>query len=358
MSRERRRRIIVVLILILATICLPEVGTATPEAKVRIEPAHLVVSLNETFSIQVVIEGGDDVVAFQLELSYDPSILQVTESTEGDFLGSTGRSVMPVGLKVDNEQGKVIFGAVSFGEATGPSGMGVLASITCVAQGEGCSLLQLLDIQVLDSQAQAQPVTVENGQVQVRGAATPSPTATSTPSPTATPRPTSTPPQVSTPTPATVASPSPMPMATNTVITETPTKAPSPSPTPIPTSAIDETPTKVPPPPPTPSPSATATRVSPTETPTPPRPPTAEVTETLIPATKTPASPSPTPASPPSPTPTPSATLMPSPTPPAVLTTPAGKGTWNWTALTGLLIGLGLIILGILALRVKREDDK
>jgi hypothetical protein len=46
---------------------------------------------------------------------------------------------------------------------------------------------------------------------------------------------------------------------------------------------------------------------------------------------------------------------MPSPTPAATLTTPMAKGSWSWIVPVGLLTGLGLIILGILVLRVKRQ---
>ncbi len=67
--------------------------------------------------------------------------------------------------------------------------LGVLATITCIAQGEGSAALELREVQVLDTAVSAQRVTVEGGQIVVRGTAAPtSPPATPPPpSPSATP---------------------------------------------------------------------------------------------------------------------------------------------------------------------------
>jgi len=351
MSKEKQLRVISLLVLMVGAVCILEVNAASPDTTVRIEPTHLAVSLNEAFVVKVVIEGAEDVAAFQFDLIYRPSIVQVTEATLGDFLGSTGRSVMPIGPTVDNQQGRMSLGAISFGDATGPSGTGVLATITCVARGEGISVLQLQNVQVLDSQADAQSVTVENGQVEVRGAATPTALATPAAAPTATPRPTSTPPRPITSTPTAIAPLSPTP----TVI-----RVPLPSPMPSPTSLPYETPTSAPPPSPTPSTSTAVAEIGPTETSTPPT----EASETPIPVTQTPtlrAEPQGEASSLPSPTSIPSVTPIPSPTLPATLTTPSAtlrtsptaEGPWNWIVLVGLLTGLGLIILAMLVLRVR-----
>jgi hypothetical protein len=178
MSKDKQWIIICLLTLIVALVDIPEVRAVAPDTKVRLEPADSVVGLNETFAVQVVIEKVNDLGAFQFELTYDSSILQVKEAALDDFLGSTGRSVVPIEPQVDNERGRTTVGAINLGSGPGPSGTGVLAIITFIAQGAGSTVLGLLEVQVLDTAANAQLVTVEGGHVVVRGAAAPTPVAT------------------------------------------------------------------------------------------------------------------------------------------------------------------------------------
>jgi hypothetical protein len=188
MSKDKQWIIICLLTLIVALVDIPEVCAVAPDTRVRLEPADSLVSLNETFAVQVVIEEANDLGAFQFELAYDSSILRAKEAAPGNFLGSTGRSVVSVGPEVDNEKGRMTFGAINLGSGPGPSGAGVLAIITFIAQGEGSTVLGLLEVQVLDTAANAQLVTVEGGRVVVRGVAAPTPVATApAPAPTGSP---------------------------------------------------------------------------------------------------------------------------------------------------------------------------
>ena len=167
MSKDKQLIIICLLALIVAPLNIREVGAVAPGATVRLEPADSVVGLNKTFAVQVMIEDVNDLGAFQFELAYDSSILQIQEATLGDFLGSTGRSVLPIGPEVDNEEGRMLFGAISFPSEPGPSGTGVLATITWFARREGSTALDLPKVQVLDTVTNAQLVAVEGGRVVV-----------------------------------------------------------------------------------------------------------------------------------------------------------------------------------------------
>jgi len=362
MSKHKQLLIIICLFALIVTqVDIPEVGAMTPATRVRIEPADSVVGPNETFVVQVVIEEADDLGAFQFNLAYDPSILQVTEAVLGDFLESTGRSVVPIGPEVNNAEGRATFGAISFGSGPGPSGTGVLATITCIAQGEGSTALGLQEVQVLDAQASAQPVTAQAGQVVVRGAEAPTPVATATPTPaaTATPAPAAT----NTPVPAATATPGPTntPEATDT---PGPSATAQPSPTPSVTSPAAETPTEAPPPSPTPSPtpsvSVTPTETKPTEVTTPLAVPTVEATEapvavTTVEATEAPAAATAAPTSPPATPPPPSTSPipMPSPTPLATISVPAATGSSGGAVLGLMLAALAVAILAIFILRLK-----
>ena len=207
MPKNKRLTILCLLTLMVALVSIGEVGAIAPGTRVRLEPADLVVDLNETFVVQVVIEEAANLGAFQFDLTYDPSILQVQGAAVGDFLGSTGQSVVPVGPETNNAEGRMAFGAASFGSGPGANGTGVLAIITCIAQGGGSTVLELQEVQVLDTALNVQPITVEDGRVVVMGAEeqTPAPEQTSVPEARATP------------TPAATALPSPTPLATITV---------------------------------------------------------------------------------------------------------------------------------------------
>ncbi len=207
MHKNKQLIIICLLALVVTQVSIPEAGAAAPGTRVRIEPADLETGLNETFVVQVMIEEAGDLGAFQFDLTYDPSIVQVTEATLGDFLGSTGRSMVPIGPEVNNAEGRVILGAISLGSAAGPSGTGVLATITCIAHGEGSTALELREVQVLDTAVSAQRVTVEGGQVVVGDAEAPTPAATPIPVPTSTPEAADTPPATPLPSPTPLATP-------------------------------------------------------------------------------------------------------------------------------------------------------
>lgn len=369
MSKDKQLIMICLLTLIVALVDIPEVGAVAPDTRVRLEPADSVVGLNETFAVQVMIEEANDLGAFEFELAYDPSILQVKEAALGDFLGSTGRSVVPIGPEVDNEEGRTTFGAISFLSGPGPSGTGVLATITFIAQGEGSTFLALLEVQVSDAAAHAQLVAAEGGRVVVRGAAAPTPVATAPPAPTATatPTPLTTPQVVATPTPAATALPSPTSSVTGPAV-ETPTQAPSPLPTPSVTSPAVKTPTQAPPPSPTlsvtsptvatptkaplpsptPSLSIAPTETRPTEVTTPLAVPTEEPIQAPVAVTTAPTL---TPTTLPSPSPT----SRPSPAPLATTPAPAPTGPSGWVVFGPLLAVLAVAVLAVLVLRRRPE---
>lgn len=158
---------IVLAALIVAAVCVPRVGAASPGTTLRVEPASLEVRPGAEFQVQVRIEDVENLGGFQVELAYDPSVMTVKDVAMGDFLVSTGRSKIPLGPQVNNEEGTALLGAATFGDAPGPDGSGLLATITCVARGEGSSALSLQGVQVVDTGATAKSVEVESGQVVV-----------------------------------------------------------------------------------------------------------------------------------------------------------------------------------------------
>ena len=167
------------LTILLALAFLPTLAMAAPPLSpdettlarqgptVRIDPAESVVGASQTFTISVMIEEADDLGAFEFTLLFITTTVTVDSVILGDFPGSTGRTVIPADLIiVDNQVGKASFGVVTVPPGMpGPSGTGVLATITLTAQGPGESSLDLKDVVVLDTYAERKTPIVEDGVV-------------------------------------------------------------------------------------------------------------------------------------------------------------------------------------------------
>jgi len=144
-----------------------ETSVARQGPTVRIDPAQSIVGAGKTFNISVMIEEANDLGGFELTLLFVATTVKVDSVTVGDFPGSTGREAIAAVNIIDNQAGTVSLGVVTVGSAPGASGTGVLATVTLTAQGSGESFLNLQDVTVLDTNAQRQTTTVEDGVVRV-----------------------------------------------------------------------------------------------------------------------------------------------------------------------------------------------
>ncbi len=145
-----------------------EANVARQDPTVRIDPAQVTVSAGQTFSVSVMIDEANDLSGFEFTLHFITSTVTVGSVTVGNFPSSTGRESIPAVNIIDNQAGTASLGVVTVGSVPGASGTGVLATVTLTAQGSGESFLNLQDVMVVDTNAQRQTTTVEDGVVQVR----------------------------------------------------------------------------------------------------------------------------------------------------------------------------------------------
>jgi hypothetical protein len=137
---------------------------------VRIDPVEsTTVTVGESFTVSVMIDDANDLGAFQFDLLYISTIVTVDDVTLGGFLGSTGRTLVPLDPTIDNDAGRLTFGAASYGSNPGPEGTGTLALITLTGRGEGVSSLELQRIWVMDTGGNRQTFTGEDGSFEVIG---------------------------------------------------------------------------------------------------------------------------------------------------------------------------------------------
>lgn len=188
MIREgKRAKVIFLTILIAAAIGIPTVGAAPPDPTVRVEPSTLQVRPGEDFEVQVVIDDVEDLGGFELTIAYNPSVIDLQDASTGDFLGSTGRMAVPVGPDIDQEEGTMALGALAIGDSAGPTGTGLLATLTGRALQEGTSPIELQKFGVFNTAAERLSAQAQGGEVMV-GAATAGPAQSPADPPRTTPR--------------------------------------------------------------------------------------------------------------------------------------------------------------------------
>lgn len=140
------------------------------QAKVKVNPASKRVSLSGgAFTIDIVAQDITNMGAYQTELTFNALTLQAVSVTPGAFLGSTGRSVSPVGPVIDNNLGRITFGAFTFGTQPGVNGTGTLATITFSPRAKGTSTLHLQNLQVANPASTMLSAIPVDGQVEVAG---------------------------------------------------------------------------------------------------------------------------------------------------------------------------------------------
>ena len=116
---------------------------------VRIDPQQTEsLELNDNFTVYVVVDNAVGVEAAQVQFTYNPRVLNVTQVVEGPFLPSAGPTLVAQAYAEENLQSEPPSGRVSYSAAitTGAvaSGSGVLLNVTFRVVSEGATELYLL----------------------------------------------------------------------------------------------------------------------------------------------------------------------------------------------------------------------
>ena len=141
-------------------------------ATMKVVPASIDRTVGDEFSIDIVIEPGDaEVYSAQYALGFDPEILEAMSQEEGDFLNEAGAAnTIEATNNIDNEAGKLEYGLTRIGVTTGVTTTGTLSRVAFrVIGGDRGSHLDLTDVVVGDTMAEAIPVLVADGVCLVDG---------------------------------------------------------------------------------------------------------------------------------------------------------------------------------------------
>jgi len=132
-----------------------------------INPDNESVFTNEIFTTTIEISSITNIGGFELELNYNPALLQANSVILGDFLGGTGREIFPLVNNIDNSTGLIEFAVITLGDSpAGPNGDGILLNIewtsTSTLEDETITDLLLQNIQVTEPNGTVLPVEIEN----------------------------------------------------------------------------------------------------------------------------------------------------------------------------------------------------
>lgn len=119
------------------------------------------------FSVPVSISNVTDLYAFQFDLSYNPSVVELLSVTEGPFLPSAGSTFFIPGM-IDNVGGSAANNADTLiGPIPGASGSGVLANFNFEGVRQGTSDLTLSNEFLFDSNLNSISFTAQPGQASI-----------------------------------------------------------------------------------------------------------------------------------------------------------------------------------------------
>jgi PKD repeat protein len=105
------------------------IASSANDARLYLDPTLIYVLPGETFTAEVKIADVLSLYSWQVNMSYDPTVLQFENVTEGEFLKDQPEGTLPPYERVENELGWVIFQWVTKGKYEGVSGSGTLATV-------------------------------------------------------------------------------------------------------------------------------------------------------------------------------------------------------------------------------------
>jgi len=112
-----------------------------PSPVFALVPAHIELGAVPV-RVQLTVAGAPASSGFSVDVLFDPMQVAVTGIDLGDWAGSTGRPVQPLGPSL-NQPGRLVLGALMVGDAPAPEGDGVLAVLTLAGLAHGTSNLTL-----------------------------------------------------------------------------------------------------------------------------------------------------------------------------------------------------------------------
>ena len=113
--------------------------------------------VGSTFTVNVLLNGAQNVYSVPFQLSYDPKLLQVANVSNGNLLSQDGQAVALV-HRDDDTAGTLQVTATRPPGASGVSGQGAVVTLTFMAKAAGQGSLTISKGGARDPAMQALPV--------------------------------------------------------------------------------------------------------------------------------------------------------------------------------------------------------
>ncbi len=142
---------LIVCVAIILTLTLAYVIINKPDNRtlLSVEPSTNRQNVNQNFSVNITVLNVADLYGWQLKLTWNPTILEAVQASEGTFLHGGGNTFfVPV---INNTMGYVLLDCTLLGNVSGVSGKGTLSTIHFYVKGPGQCDLMLSGTAMLDS---------------------------------------------------------------------------------------------------------------------------------------------------------------------------------------------------------------
>src|SRR5262249_32122939 len=143
-------------------------------AKLRFEPAELVLKAGQTATVGVVVDNVTDLYSIPFLLQYNPGVISVEEvqhaqgqGGQGGFL-SGGTQEIAIVQQINKERGQAIISATRQPNTPGVTGSGTLLGIKIKALAAGSSNLTIVQVNAKDSQQRPIQLVTSEATVQVQ----------------------------------------------------------------------------------------------------------------------------------------------------------------------------------------------
>ena len=146
----------------------PAPGPASPttgQPALRFDPPSVTTTNGGTFTVNVAMNGGSDIAAVPVQITYDPKNLTIMKIDNGDFLTKDGQAVALVHRGDDTNSGTLVISAARPPGAPGVSGAGSVFTLTFMAKQKGSSVISITRPGARDSKQQ--PISVLGSQMTV-----------------------------------------------------------------------------------------------------------------------------------------------------------------------------------------------
>src|SRR5262249_11285845 len=149
-------------------------ATEGQPAKLRFEPAGLVLKPGQVVTVGVVVDNVNDLYSIPLLLQYNPGVISLEEvqhaagqGGQGGFL-SGGTQEIAIVQQINKDRGQAIISATRQPNTPGVSGSGTLLGIKIKALAAGSSNLTIVQVNAKDSKQQPIQLVTSEATVQVQ----------------------------------------------------------------------------------------------------------------------------------------------------------------------------------------------